>query len=150
VDHLSQHVVFALDDNRYALRLSAVERVVHAVEVTTLPRAPDIVLGVINFCGRVIPVFNIRKRFRLPDRELQLSDQIVIALTSKRAVALLVDSVHGVVEHAEQDVVPAAEVLPTMDYVDGVARLEGGLVLIHDLDTFLSIEEERALDDAVE
>ncbi len=74
-----QYVVFGLDEHSFALRLSAVVRVVRAVEVTPLPRAPEIVLGVINVQGRITPVFDVRKRFRLPAREISLSDQFIIA-----------------------------------------------------------------------
>src|SRR3712207_6774571 len=93
-----RYVVFTLDEHGYALPLSFVERIVRAVEVTPLPKAPEIVLGVINVQGRVIPVVNIRKRFRLPEREIELSDQFIIARTAKRTIALVVDAVGGVAE----------------------------------------------------
>lgn len=114
-----------------------------------MPEAPEIVLGVINLQGRVIPVVNIRKRFHLPERETNLSDQLIIAQTAKRTVALVVDAVAGLREHLERDVVPGESVLPTIKYVDGVARMDGGLVIIHDLDRFLSLEEEESLDNAI-
>jgi chemotaxis signal transduction protein len=59
-------VVFTLDEQRYALHLDAVKRIVRAVEVTPLPKAPQIVLGVVNVQGKVIPVMNLRSRFSLP------------------------------------------------------------------------------------
>ena len=68
-------VVFALDEPRYALLLSAVEKVVRAVEITPLPKAPEIVVGVINAQGRILPVLDIRKRFRLPAREMKPDDR---------------------------------------------------------------------------
>jgi purine-binding chemotaxis protein CheW len=142
----NQLVVFALDEQRYALHLSAVERIVRVAEVTPLPKAPEIVLGVINVQGQIIPVADIRRRFRLPEREIDLSDQLIIAKTSKRTVALVVDEVTGVIESPEQKLVPAKEILPGTDYVEGVMKLEDGLILIHDLATFLSLEEENTLD----
>lgn len=93
-----QLVVFTLNEQRYGLRLSAVERVVRAVEVTLLPSAPEIVLGIINLAGRVVPVMNVRQRFGLPEKESDLSDQFIIARTAMRTVALLVDSVSTLVE----------------------------------------------------
>jgi hypothetical protein len=78
-------VVFNLDEQQYALHLAAVERIVRVAEITPVPKAPAIVLGVINVQGQVIPVINIRKRFRLPDREMSLSDHLIIARTAKRA-----------------------------------------------------------------
>lgn len=145
----SQIVVFILGDQRYALHLSAVERIVRVVEIILLPKAPDIVLGIINVHGQIIPVVNIRKRFRLLEREIALSNQLIIANTSSRAVALLVDEVHGVLEISEREMIEAGKILPDMDYVEGVIKFEDGMILIHDLNTFLSIEEEKALDSAM-
>lgn len=146
----NQLVVFTLDDLRYGLPLSAVDRIVRAVEVTPLPKAPDIVLGVVNVQGRVIPVINVRRRFRLPERETALTDQMVIARTTRRPVALMVDAVTGVLEYSEQEAVAAQDVLPELQYVDGVVKLDDGLILIHNLDKFLSLEEEAVLNRALE
>jgi purine-binding chemotaxis protein CheW len=145
-----RRMVFSLDGQRYALALAAVEKVVRAVEVTRLPKAPDIVLGIVNVQGRVIPVINVRRRFRLPEREMALTDQIVIARTARRPVALVVDAVAGVLEYPEQEAVEARDILPDVEYVEGVVKLEDGLILIHDLDRFLSLEEEASLDQALE
>ncbi len=66
MEQLNQYVVFTLDEQRYVLHLSAVKRIIRVVEITPLPKAPDIVLDVVNVEGQIIPVVNIRKRFRLP------------------------------------------------------------------------------------
>lgn len=142
-------VVFVLDEPRYALYLSSVERVVRAVEITTLPKAPEMVLGVINVQGSVMPVLDIRRRFRLPVREMKQDDRFIIARTTKRRVALVADSVAGVHELTEREMVNAQQALPFAEYLSGVAKLDDGLVLIHDLDTFLSLDEEKALDVAL-
>jgi len=144
-----QLVAFMLDEQRYGLRLSVVERVVRAVEVISLPSAPDIVMGVINLAGQVVPVVNVRRRFRLPEKELGLDDQLIIAKTVGRTVALLVDSASSLVKVSAGDVIHASKILPRIDYIDGVAKLEDGMILIHDLDKFLSLEEERVLDEAM-
>ncbi len=145
----NQLVIFILDEQRYALSLSAIGRVLRMVEITPLPKAPEIVLGVINMQGQVLPVVNIRRRFRLPEQEVNLRDLLIIAHTSKRTVALVVDTVNGIVERSEQEVIAAEKILPGMEYVEGVAKLEDGMILIHDLDTFLSLEEEKALDEVM-
>lgn len=139
-------VVFTLDGQSYALYLSAVERIYRAAEISLLPKAPEIVLGVVNVKGRIVPVINVRRRFRLPERDLRLSDQIVIARTSRRTVALLVDAVSGVMELSGKEIVSPEDIVPHTQYVAGIVKLEDGLVLIHDLDKFLSLDEEKALD----
>ncbi len=143
-------VVFALGDQRYGLPLHAVERVVRMVDVTPLPRAPDIVLGVINVQGRVIPVVNVRRRLHLTERDISLTGQLVIAHTARRPVALIVDAASGVLEYSADEAVGARDIVPGIEHVEGVVKLADGLVLIHDLDKFLSLEEETALDRAIE
>lgn len=142
-------VLFCLDEPRYALYLSAVQRVVQAVEITPLPKAPDIVLGVINFQGEIIPVINIRKRFRLPLREINLEDQFIIAQTTKRWVVLVVDSVIGVYEIDRHYVIDAEKVFPYTNYLSGITTIETDIILINDLDGFLSLDEEKILDETL-
>jgi purine-binding chemotaxis protein CheW len=147
---IHQLVVFTVDDKRRAVPLSVVERVVRMVEITPVSHIPAIMLGVINAQGRIIPVVNIRKRFCLPARAPHLSDQLLIARTSKRAVALVVDAVNEVMTLSSQGVVLGETILAHLDSVTGVMKRHDGLILIHDLDRFLSLEEEQALHDAID
>ena len=143
---LNQLVAFILDDQQYALALTAVRRVVQMVEITPLPKAPEVVLGVIDFHGTIIPVMNMRKRFGKTAAEPGLSDQLIVAYAGRRSVALVVNSVTGVVERAPADVTEAEKIVPGVQYVDGMTRLDDGILFIHDLDRFLSKKEEGQLD----
>ena len=140
-------MAFDLETRRFALSLSAVERIVPMAEITPLPGAPEIVAGVINIRGRILPIFNVRRRFGLPEREVWLSDHLIIAATSRRTVALWVDQALGVLERSGES--SAEGILVGMDYVEGVVKLEDGLILIHNLETFLSLDEGAALDGAL-
>lgn len=145
----AQLLVFRLDQQRFALPLAMVDRVVQAVEVTPLPGAPAIVMGAIDVEGRVLPVVNLRRRFLLPEREIDLSDQFLIARSAGRALVLVIDEAQGVVEHPESTVTDPAGLVSGLEQFQGVAGLEGGLVLIQDLEKFLSLDEAQALDAAV-
>jgi purine-binding chemotaxis protein CheW len=147
---LRKLVTFSLDDRKFALSVSAVQRIIRVVEVTALPKAPEIVIGIINMQGQVIPVFDIRRRFHLPAREMQLNNQLIIASTTKRTVALIVASVDDVIEIPGERIIAAEQILPELEYVEGIVKTEDGLVLIHDLERFLSLPEEKALDEALE
>jgi purine-binding chemotaxis protein CheW len=150
VNEADRLVVFTLEEHRYALSLSVVERAVRMVEISPLPQAPAIVLGVINLGGRIVPVLNVRKRFRLPERAPGLADQLLIARTPARSVALAVDAVDGVVQHHPDEVIAPPAIVPGLEYLAGVAKLDDGMLFIHDLDRFLSLEEEQALATAIE
>ena len=142
-------VVFRLDEQRYALPLAAVERIVCAVEVTPLPGAPAIVLGAIDVEGRVLPVLNLRRRFFLPEREVGPVDQFLIARTPRRTVVLVIDEAHGVIEREQSAVISSDRIVPGLEQFRGVVKLDNGLVLIHDLEKFLSLNEAHALDQAM-
>ena len=142
-------MAFTLDEQQYALRLDAVERVVRAAAITPLPRAPDIILGILDIQGEVVPVIDVRKRFRLPAREIRPADQFIIAKARSLKVALLVDAARGVVEETGSGQIAPDDFIADVEYVSGVTRNEDGLVLIHDLDRFLSLEEEKLLLEAV-
>jgi len=145
----NQIVLFTLGEPRYALYLSAVERVVRAVEITPLPNAPGIVLGAINWQGKILPVIDIRKRFNLPEREMDLDDRFIIARAAGRLVALAAESVAGIRKLTEQESASAAQAVPFAEHLRGVAKVDGDLVLIYDLDRFLSLDEEQKLDAAL-
>jgi purine-binding chemotaxis protein CheW len=150
VKRLRKLVTFSLDDRKFALYVSAVQRIVQVVEVTALPKAPEIVIGIINMQGRVIPVFDIRRRFRLPPREVRLDDRMIVATTAKRTVALMVDSADDVIEILVERIISPEQILPGLEHVEGVMKTEEGMVLIHDLERFLSLPEEKALDEVLE
>lgn len=138
-------VLLAVDELNLALNLEAVERVIRAVEIAPLPDAPRGVLGVINLQGRIVPVFDLRARFGLPARYVRADDHLVIARLRSRAVALLVDTVGEVVPAGQVQLIQSSEILPEMESISGVMKLEGGLVFVHDLEKFLSIEDYEAL-----
>ena len=146
----TQLVVFRLDERRFALPLAAADRVIRAVDVTPLPRAPAIVLGAINVHGLVLPVFNVRRRFLMPEREVAPSDWFLLAHTRRHTVVLAIDESEGVAERPQADVVASSAIVPGLDEFPGVVKLDDGLVLIHDLERFLSLDEADALDDAMD
>ncbi|MHB2025074.1 MAG: chemotaxis protein CheW [Elusimicrobiota bacterium] len=143
-------VVFSLDDQKYALPLSRVERIFRAAQPSPLPKAPEIVIGLLNIRGRIIPVVDPRIRLRLPKREIGPSDHFIIAHTSKRTIVITADAVLGVTERFPQELIPTKDILEGLDYVEGVIKLKDGLILINDIDRFLSLNEEKSLEMALD
>lgn len=143
-------LVFSLKSEKYALNVECVERIIPSVSITPLPGAPSIIRGVIKLHEKIIPVANIHKRFQLSEHEISLTDYIIIANTGRRTVGLLVDSVRDVIPFDEDKIVPADKILKSLHYVDGIVQAEDGLIIIHNLEKFLSLEEDKTLDDILE
>jgi purine-binding chemotaxis protein CheW len=144
-----QLLAFRLNDCFCALYLNQVLQVIQAVEATALPNAPATVIGVIDLHGQVVPLLNIRRRFEFVDHEIGIEDQFIIAQMKSRTVAIAVDEVMQIVERPAEEIVAAEKIVGNMDYLDGVTRLDDGLALIHDPDTFFSLDERRELESAL-
>ena len=142
-------VVFSLNDQRYALPLACVQRAIRVVAITPLPEAPPLVLGIIDLGGVVLPVINTRKRFKLPPRDVRLSDHLIIATAEKQTVALLVDDTKEVIETSTESCAPTGEIMSRLELVVGAMRLADGLIPILDLERLLSLEEETVIDRAL-
>jgi purine-binding chemotaxis protein CheW len=143
-------VVFTVDGQRYAIPLAATERVLPMVALARIPDAPEIALAAVNVHGQVFAVLDVRRRLGLPPRELGPSARLLVATTQTRTVALAVDEVLGVEEVPADEIVSPEAVLPGRGLVAGIALFDDGLALIHDLDAFLTPEEDRSLQHALE
>lgn len=143
-------ILLTVDGQGYALHLEAVERVLRMAEVTPLPGAPDVVEGVINIQGEVVPVVSIRRRLGLGQRAVGPADSLVVAHARARRLAIIAESVVGVVERPADAVVGAGDLAQGVQHIEGVLKTSDGLVLIHDLNRFFSPEEDRSLDLALE
>jgi len=142
-------LVFEIDGVRYALPTSDVSEVAPAVTMVPLPHAPPIVEGIINVHGRVVPVLDIRTRFGRPPRPLSHTDHLILASVGPRMVAVRADRALALEHLDDRQVEDTRHVVPGTDYITGVAKLADGLVLIHDLRTFLREAEALALDEAL-
>ena len=139
-------VILALDGQRYALPLSAVERVIRAVAVTPVPETPAFVFGVVNMAGKMVPVVSLRACFGLPGRPIRPEDQFVIARTSRLTLALVVDEVQGLSAVDAAQTVAVEDALPGGERgVRGLAKLDGGIIQICDMDRLIGQEDQDRL-----
>jgi purine-binding chemotaxis protein CheW len=145
----SSVLVFEVGGHRYGLRSGDVREIVRAVSISPLPKAPAIVEGVINVRGEIVAVLDIRERFRLPPKPLEPDDHLVLARIDERLVALRADRALELVSVAAEQIENLEQAVPGAEYVAGVAKLPDGLVLIHDLATFLSPAEAKTLRAAI-
>jgi len=123
--------------------------VLRAVTLVPLLKAPAIIEGVFNLRGTVIPVLDIRSRFELPAKPVESSDHLVVARAGERLVAIRADRAVDLLRLAPDAIEHAIRVSSHADYLAGVAKLADGLVLLHDLRTFLAQAESEALADAL-
>ena len=143
-------LIFEAGGMRCGLPLDNVIRVELAAAVTPLPDAPDVVAGILNVHGQLLPVMDVRRRLGLPFRAMDLDDHLILARTARRELVLWVEQVSGVELCSRAPQSDALTVLEKLPYLNGVTALAGNLVLIYDLEKFLSGCEELSLAKAME
>ena len=141
--NLQQLLVFVVEGHEYVLPISIILRTVHIVETTPLPRDSELVSGVINLHGQVIPVINIRKCLNFKDRPPRVSDIMLIAKVAGRIVAFVVDEVKNIITPEAEDITDMNEVLPVVEFVNEVVKVNDKLLPVYDLEKLISLESEH-------
>jgi purine-binding chemotaxis protein CheW len=128
-------ILFTIDDQVYALDVHSVGEIVQAAALTHVPDSPELLLGLLNVRGRIIPVLDIRKQLGQASRGPIVTDKIIIGRTTDHAIAFLTDDIETVVELNDDDIMPAAGMFPGMeDIIIGSADCNGRTILVYSLD----------------
>lgn len=143
-------VLFELDGRRFGLPAEHVQELLRAVAIRPLPKAPPVIEGLIDVRGTAVPVLDVRARFRLPGRSLRMSDHLILACVPQRCVSFRVDRAIALVRISDAAIAEASAVVPGIEYVAWIAKQPQELVLILDLETFLSQAEEESLSIAMQ
>lgn len=143
-----QWVTFRVGDEKYGINVMQVQEVLRVAEIAPVPGAPSYVLGIINLRGNVVTVIDTRNRFGLMSKETDDNSRIVIIETESHIIGILVDSVAEVVELRSSDIETAPNVgnEDTSRYIQGVTSRDNELLILVDLNKFLSDEEKAELD----
>lgn len=142
-------VVFSLGDSLFGVDVKNVREITNMHRVTEVPGAPELVEGIINLRGYIIPIFNLRKKLGIGDTEIQSGEEdgtkkskkIVILEVDNETVGIFVDSVNEVMRVDENSVEQPSGMVSGLDtdYVEGVVKSEKGLITILDIKKAVSL-----------
>lgn len=147
-----QIVGFKIGRETFGLPIGSVREIVRVPEVTSVPNAPDFIEGVINLRGRIIPVVDLRKRFGEAVGPANKKNRIVVVEVENRAIGLMVNSASEVLKIPPADIEPPHAVFQEgeLNYITGVGKFRGRLVILLDLSKILQRGELRRLEDTTE
>ena len=146
---LLQLVSFKVGDEEFGLDILTVQEIIRNQELTRVPKLPAFIRGVINLRGTVIPVIGLRRLLKLEDREEDKQTRIVVVEVGGTVIGFIVDSVSEVLRIPTSTVEPPPRLAEVEnDFVSGVGKLEGRLLLLLDLDRLICESERRACSDA--
>lgn len=147
-----KYLTFSLDQEEYGIGILKIKEIIGMMDITCVPRTPDFVKGVVNLRGKVIPIIDLRQKFGLT--EIPYTERtciIVVEIDIAQIIVLIgivVDAVSEVLSIREEEI----EETPTFgtkldtDFILGLAKTEGGVKILLDIDKVLSTSEIAALE----
>ncbi len=142
------HVVgFRIGRETFAVPIELVHEIVRVPDITAVPDAPDFVEGVINLRGKIISIVDLRKRFGETAIKSSKKNRILVAEVGSKMVGLIVDAASEVLKIPPADVEPPPNVFAEgeLNYITGVGKLNGRLIMLVDLEQILQRGELRRL-----
>jgi purine-binding chemotaxis protein CheW len=142
-----KYLTFNLDMEEYGLRIVKVKEIIGLMSITTVPRTPPFVKGVINLRGKVIPVVDLRLKFEM--KEIAYTERTCIIVVEIAApggaipMGVVVDAVSEVlnIKQGEIEDTPTFGSRLDTEYILGMAKTGGGIKILLDIDKVLSSEE---------
>ena len=137
-----KYLTFALDGEEYAVSVLKVREIVKFIEITSVPRLPRYVKGVVNLRGKVIPVIDVRLKFGLASKDYSDRTCIIVVEVAVRGsdvlMGLIVDSVSDVVTIVNDDLATPPDLDRSNEgWVEALVKLKGRLKILLNLDKML-------------
>ena len=153
-DREEKYLTFVMAGEEYGIGILKIKEIIGMMAITTVPQTPEFVKGVINLRGKVIPVMDLRLRFGMEAIDYTERTCIIVVEIEGTAgtvqIGIVVDSVSEVLNIKGEDI----EETPTFgtklrtDYILGMAKMEGGVKILLDIDQVLSDQEIADLENA--
>ncbi len=144
-----QIIVMAIGDERYGVDVKQVQSIEKIVPITRVPKTLPFIKGVMNLRGIVTPVIDLRERFGFQSTELTDDARITVIQVEDVTVGMIVDAVTDVVSIQSDAIEPPPSVVGGVQaiYLSGVARVNGELLILLNLERVLSDAESAQLEE---
>jgi purine-binding chemotaxis protein CheW len=143
-----QYVIFRLQELLFGVEILKIKEVLSYRKITPIPSLQTFIKGLINLRGIIVPVFDPRERFFLPNAVYTPFHVIVVLEVQGRVMGILVDEILDVLEIGAESVQDVTNLPPGLQtqYLRGIAHNNSDMILLLDMDRLLSPEELEALD----
>ena len=147
VEREGKYLTFSMADEEYGIGILKIKEIIGMMAITTVPQTPEFVKGVINLRGKVIPIVDLRARFGMDTIDYTERTCIIVVEiegpTGMVMIGIVVDAVSEVLNIRGADIedTPTFGTKLNTDYILGMAKMEGGVKILLDIDRVLSNEE---------
>ena len=147
----NKYITFALDDEAYGIEIKFVTEIIGLQKITHLPDMPDFFKGVINLRGTVIPIIDMRKRFKLPPVTFTERTCIIVVNIEEYILGLIVDEVSEVLDIPGENVSPPPKTSRTVQnrYIKGIGKVGDAVKVILNVDSIFTEDELSGIMESV-
>ena len=145
-----EFLTFRLGQEEYGIDILKVQEIRGYDAVTRIANAPDFIKGVINLRGVIVPIVDMRIKFRLGEAEYNSFTVVVILNVMGRVVGIVVDSVSDVLELASEQIRAAPEFSAALDssYIMGLGSIGERMLILMDIEKLMSSADMALVDSA--
>ncbi len=146
-----KYLTFTLAGEEYGIGILKIKEIIGMMPITTVPQTPEFVKGVINLRGKVIPVIDLRMRFGMEENDYTERTCIIVVEIGEGAdtvqIGIVVDAVSEVLNIKSDEIAdtPTFGSKLDTDYILGMAKMEGGVKILLDIDTVLNEQDVSLL-----
>ncbi len=135
-----EFLTFTLGDEEYGVDILKVQEIRGYDTVTALPDAPSFIKGVINLRGTIVPVLDLRLKFKLSKAEYNDFTVMIILNIAERVVGIVVDGVSDVIDLPEESIRPAPEIGASVDcqYITGIGTIDKRMLILLDIERLIT------------
>jgi len=137
-----QYIIFKLNDEKFAANINHIASITEYASITSLPNGPAYVDGLLNLRGDIIPVVNLKKRFKMAEQQMN-QKRILIARKDHFQIGFLVDDASQSMTVSAENILPPPKIAIKREnqYISEVCVHQGELIIVIDLDKVLSDDE---------
>jgi purine-binding chemotaxis protein CheW len=152
VEKEGKYLTFTLGQEEYGIGILKIKEIIGLMSITTVPQTPEFIKGVINLRGKVIPVVDLRLRFEMDANEYTERTCIVVVEVDGQVdtiqIGIVVDSVSEVlnIKGEEIEETPTFGTKLNTDFILGMAKMEGGVKILLDIDKVLTDQDKAILE----
>ncbi len=146
----SEYLTFTLGSEEYAIDILKVQEIRGYEAPTLIANAPPFIKGVINLRGIIVPIVDLRIKFRLAQVEYTPFTVVIILNVASRVIGVVVDSVSDVISMTPQQVRPAPDFSASFDtkYILGLATVENRMLIVTDIAQLMTSRDMELMDGA--
>lgn len=140
-------LTFSVGRESYGIEIKFVTEIIGIQDITEVPELPNYVRGIINLRGKIIPVIDVRLRFKKELKEYNDRTCIVVIDIKETSVGLIVDNVDEVIKIDDSNIVPPPDIKTGFHnrYVRAIGKVENEIKLLLDCDKLLNDDEMEIL-----